>query len=90
MKIVRIGAIWCPGCLVMRNVWKKLSENYTLDIIEYDYDMDEDNIKKYDIGDKLPVTIFFDTNNNELSRCIGEKTYDELESIIKDYINKGV
>ena len=29
MKIVKIGAIWCPGCLVMKKVWnsQRVPEN---------------------------------------------------------------
>ena len=28
MKIIKIGAIWCPGCLVMKKVWKNIITNY--------------------------------------------------------------
>lgn len=90
MKIIRISAVWCPGCLVMRNVFKKIKENYDFEIIEYDFDMDEDDIIKYNVGDKLPVTIFLDDSDNELSRLIGEKSYDDIDEIVKKYIDEGV
>ena len=86
VKIVKVSAVWCPGCLVMRNVWKRLKEKYSLDITDYDYDMNEEDIKQYNVGDKLPVTIFFDDNNNEISRVIGEKTFEELDDIINNLI----
>lgn len=82
MKVIKIGAVWCPGCLVMRPIWKKINEKYDLDITEYDLDMDEDIVKTYNIGEKLPVVIFLDDNNNEIKRYIGEKTFDELDKII--------
>ena len=40
MKIIKIGAIWCPGCLIMKKVWNNILKDYNLNIIELDYDMD--------------------------------------------------
>ena len=28
MKVIKIGAIWCGGCLVMNKTWNKLKDNY--------------------------------------------------------------
>ena len=85
MKIIKIGAIWCPGCLIMKKVWKNIFNEYPeLNIIELDYDMDSVEVNKYNPGKVLPVTIFLDNNNNELTRLIGE----QKESIIKDNIEK--
>ena len=28
MRVIKIGAIWCGGCLVMNKVWNKLIKNY--------------------------------------------------------------
>ena len=50
MKIIKIGAIWCPACLVMRKVWKKIENDYKLDILEYDYDIDNDKIGESNLG----------------------------------------
>lgn len=90
MKIIKISAVWCPGCLVMRPIWKKLNEKYDLNIVEYDYDIDEEEIKKYNVGDLLPVVIFNDDAGNEIKRITGEKKFDELDKIINDYLDKGV
>ena len=47
MKIIKIGAMWCPGCLVMKKVWKNILSDYPeLNIIELDYDMDGHRICK--------------------------------------------
>ena len=59
MKIIKIGAVWCPGCLVMQKTWKKILEKYNdLDIMEIDYDMEHDLAVKYNPEKKLPLTIF--------------------------------
>ena len=82
MKIIKIGAIWCPACLVMRKVWKKIENDYKLDILEYDYDIDNNKIGEYNV---LPVYIFLDKDGNELERTIGEVDYDKLKELIDKY-----
>lgn len=83
MRVVKIGAIWCGGCLVMNKVWNKLLKNYSFDYIELDLDMDEDEVKKYNPGDKLPIFIVLD-GDKEINRYIGEFSYDDLENRFKD------
>ena len=85
MKIIKIGAIWCPGCLVMKKVWKNILNDYPdLDIQEYDYDINSEEIKQYNPGKVLPVVIFLDKDNNEIERLIGE----QKEATLRDYIDK--
>lgn len=85
MKIIKISAIWCPGCLVMKKVWKNILNSYNnLDITELDYDINNEEIKKYNPGKVLPIVIFLDDNNNELTRLIGE----QKEETLKKYIDK--
>lgn len=83
MKVVKISAIWCGGCLVMNKVWKKLKDNFDFEFIELDYDMDEDEVKKYNPGEILPVFIFYN-GENELLRITGELSYDEMVEKIKE------
>jgi thiol-disulfide isomerase/thioredoxin len=83
MRVIKIGAIWCGGCLVMNKVWNKLIKNYSIDYTELDLDMDEDEVKKYNPGDKLPIFIILD-NGEEVERFVGEYSYDELEKKLKD------
>ena len=83
MRVVKIGAIWCGGCLVMNKVWNKLLKNYSFDYTELDLDMDEDEVKKYNPGDKLPIFIVLD-GDKEINRYIGEFSYDDLENRFKD------
>lgn len=77
-KIIVISAVWCPSCLILKKNLKKLKENYTeLEIETLDYDFDEEEVAKYNVGDKLPVII---CNDN---RLIGEKSYEEIEEFLK-------
>ena len=86
MKIIKIGAIWCPGCLVMKKVWKNILNDYNnLDIMELDYDMDSVEVNKYEPGKVLPVVIFLDDDNQELERLIGEQSEDTLRKKIEEY-----
>ena len=83
MKIIRINAIWCSGCLSMKKIWKEIEEEYpNLDIINLDYDMDEDEVMKYNPGDVLPIVIL--KNNEKEIRLIGEKTKEEIIESIKE------
>jgi len=85
MKIIRINAMWCGGCLSMHKVWKKIEEKYpNIEYIQYDYDMDEDMVKTYNVGTILPVAIFF-KDSVEVDRLNGEKTVEEIEGVINKY-----
>lgn len=77
MKIIKITALWCPSCLIMNDLIND-NINSNIDLISYDYDMDEEDIKKYNVGTVLPVLIKLDEDNNEVSRLIGEKSKKEL------------
>ena len=83
MRLLKIGAIWCSGCLVMNNIIQKTKKNYSFEMDELDLDMDEEESKKYNPGDKLPVFIVLD-NNNEISRFVGEYSYDDFVNKLKN------
>ena len=76
-KVVIITAVWCPSCLILKKNLKRLNEEYNIELKTLDYDFDEEEVSKYDVGDKLPVII---ANNN---RLIGEKSYEELVEFLK-------
>ena len=77
-ELIVISAVWCPSCLILKKQLKKLKEEYNLSIKMLDYDLDEDEVLEYNVGDKLPVMIYED------NRLIGEKTYEEIESFLKE------
>ncbi len=84
MKIVRISAIWCGGCLVMNKVWNEIKKLYPdIEIITYDYDMDNDLVEELNVGDILPVAIFY-KDDKEATRLIGEKSKQEIISTINN------
>lgn len=85
MNIVRINAMWCSGCLVMKKVWKQVEEIYP--DIEYktlDYDMDEEEVSDYNPGTILPVFIFY-KDSKEVKRLNGEHGKDEIIKVIEEY-----
>ena len=55
-----------------------MQDNYEFEAVEIDYDMDEDMVKKYNIGEIIPVLVFLDKNNNEIGRLIGEKRKNDI------------
>ena len=86
MKIIKIGAIWCPGCLVMKKIWNNIVNDYKeIEILELDYDMDSLEVNKYNPGSVLPVIIFVSNNGVELERLVGEQKEARLREIIDKY-----
>ena len=82
MKLIKVGAVWCPACLVMSSKINKIVEKYNLELINYDYDIDKDKIDKYNIGKILPELILLDDNNVEIKRLIGEQNLNKLEEFV--------
>jgi len=76
-KLIVISAVWCPSCLILKKHLKIIKNEYNLDYEILDFDLDEDEVNKYNIGDKLPVIIC----NNQ--RIIGEQSYEELVTFLK-------
>ncbi len=84
MKIIKVGALWCPACLITNNELNKIKESYNIEVIEYDYDFDEDKVKELNIGTILPELIFI-KDDKEVDRLIGEKRFKDIEGVIKKY-----
>ena len=83
IKLIRISAVWCPACLIMRSRMKKKKKRFpNFEHIEYDYDLDEDIISKYKVGDILPVFILLD-DDKEVTRLVGEKSVEEIENKLR-------
>ncbi len=85
IKLIRISAIWCPSCIVMDEIYKSVSKELNISLISYDYDFDEDIVKKYEPGHILPVLIL-ERNDCEIKRIVGEKKKEEIISIIKEVL----
>jgi thiol-disulfide isomerase/thioredoxin len=87
MKVIKIGAVWCSTCLVMKPRWSEIEkENPWLKTQYLDYDQDKKEVEKYDIGENvLPVFIFLDNKGKELERLTGELKKKKLLEIIEKY-----
>ena len=79
MQIIRITALWCPSCLIMKKVLN--NEFKEVEFIDYDYDFDEEIVKKYNPGKILPVLIKV-KEGKEIDRLIGEKTKEEVQEFL--------
>ena len=83
MKIIKISALWCPACLITNKAIDKIKEEQNIEVENLDYDFDEDEVKKYNVGTTLPV-LFFMNQDKELFRLIGEKNYEEIMKAVGD------
>ena len=78
--------MWCPGCLLSKNIWNEIEKKYPKhEYINLDYDLDEEVIEKYNVGDILPVVIV-EEDGNEIKRIIGEKTKKEILESMNDIL----
>jgi thiol-disulfide isomerase/thioredoxin len=85
MKVLKFGAVWCSGCLVMKPRWKEIeTENSWLQTEYYDFDQDKDIVNRYNITDILPTFVFLDNEGGEFLRLNGEISKVELLKIIND------
>ena len=78
MEVIRISAIWCSSCLVMKSRFNEVAKEYNIDIIDLDYDLDYDEIEKYNVSEVLPVYIKGD------KRLEGEHTKEEIRKFLSD------
>ncbi len=83
MKVLKFGAVWCPGCLVMKPRWKEIeAENSALITEYYDFDQDKEMVEKYNITNILPTFVFLDKQGVEFLRLNGEIDKTKLIEII--------
>ena len=82
MKIIRISAIWCSSCIIMKSRFNDVIKNYNIEVIDYDYDLDEEEINKFSVGNVLPVYIKIN-DEKEISRLVGEHSKEEIINFIE-------
>ncbi len=90
MKVIKIGAVWCSGCLVMKPRWEKIEkENSWLVTENLDFDEDSEKVKIYGLDEgSLPTFIFLDKKGKELERLTGEMSKEKLLEVIEKYKDK--
>lgn len=78
MEVIRISAVWCSSCLVMKSRFNEVASELNIKVIDYDYDIDTDMVDKYNVSDILPVYIKGD------KRLVGEHTKEEIRKFLSD------
>ncbi len=87
MKVLKFGADWCPGCVVMKPRWGKIEKDHPwLETEYYDIDENKELVEKYGL-EKFPGFIFLDNEGNVILKLEGEIPEEELVKIIEE--NKG-
>lgn len=85
MKILKFGAVWCSGCLVMKPIFAEVEKELEwLETEYYDVDQETKLVEKYSITD-YPCFIFLDKNEKEIHREYGEIEKKKLIEIINKY-----
>ena len=89
MKLLKFGAVWCSGCLVMKPRLAEIESEMPNLVTEYcDFDNDKEMVQKYKIDHTLPVFVFLDKDENEILRLTGEVDKDKLVTVIKENLDK--
>jgi len=90
MKVIKIGAVWCPGCLIMRPRWTEVEkENPWLKADYLDFDEDRKRVKELEVkGEKLPIFVFLDKAGKEFLRLHGEFSKEEIIKTITENKDK--
>lgn len=81
MKVVRITAIWCMSCLVMRRRYDQLFQQLGIEEI-IDLDFDEDDLSTYGDVSILPLVIIY-RDDQEILRLAGEHSKKELSKLLQ-------
>lgn len=88
MKILQFSAVWCPGCIIMKDRWKRIqAENTWLNIEYFDADDDQELTDSFKIQ-RFPAQICVDRNAQEITRLEGEFEREKLIKLINDYKDK--
>ena len=80
--IIRISAMWCSSCIIMKSRVNDIVKNYDIEIVDYDYDFDSDKIADYNVGEILPILIKIE-DGVEVRRLVGEHNKEELMQFIE-------
>ncbi len=82
MKILKFGAVWCPGCIIMKPHFAEIEKELPWLQTEY-FDVDErrDLVEEYKLED-FPAFLFLDKEGQEFKRFYGEVDKDKLLKFI--------
>ena len=81
MKIIRIEAVWCSSCLIMKSRMQELTKEKEIEWVSVDYDDAEALLKKYQINDEV-LTIYIREDKKYV--LVGEKNKKEILEFLKE------
>ncbi|MFA7662997.1 MAG: thioredoxin family protein [Patescibacteria group bacterium] len=85
MKILKFGATWCPGCVVMGPRLEEIkTQNPDIEIEMIDTDQNPELAEKYDVRD-LPTLVYLDKNGVELEKQHGILPKEKINEAISRY-----
>lgn len=88
MKLLKFGAKWCPGCIIMKPRLEEIEkENSWLQTEYFDADENKDLVDKYELTD-LPSFVFLDSNNTLIEKLSGVISKEKIVSLINEYKDK--
>ena len=88
MKVIKIGAVWCPGCVVMKPRWEEIEKELPeLETEYFDADENKEILEKYEVKN-LPTFIFLDKEKKIILKRENEVSKDELSKMIEENKNK--
>ena len=86
MKVILFGNDKCSSCLKWKPVFERLMNEYGLNHVYIDIDQDKISKEKYQIHG-IPVTIFFNDNDEEIGNILGNMNEDIARQQIEYYKN---
>lgn len=81
-KILKLGAPWCGPCHALDAQLEMVSSESSVEIESVNVDENEEVAEKYNIRN-IPVLIFLDENNEEVTRKVGMTTASVILEIIE-------
>lgn len=85
MKIIKIGTLACPSCLLTNEIMSEIKERYpNIEIVNLDYIFDVEKVRELYDGFIIPTVIFKRDDNSEITRIIGDQNIEDIEKIIRE------
>lgn len=78
-KIEKYGATWCNPCKMLDKTLQYLPD--TIELIKYDVDEHPELFEEKKIKN-VPVLIYYNENNEEVTRTVGSITLNKILEII--------
>lgn len=82
MKVVKFGAVWCPGCSSLKMTLAGM--DIKLPIEEVDIDSNTEAAATYGIR-SIPTMILVDENDNQIRRVTGNLSADKVSAFLGEY-----